>query len=75
MIQASKKSAVIINGKIRNVPEVSVEAIPSVENGSRVRVLQEAGNWVFIEFENISGWTPRENIIFIDKTESFNASL
>ena len=71
----TEKSAVIINGKIRNVPEVSVEAIPSVENGSRVKVLQEAGNWVFIEFENISGWTPRENIIFIDKTESFNASL
>ena len=70
----TEKSAVIINGKIRNVPEFSVEAISSIENGSRVKVLQEAGKWVFIEFENISGWTPRENIIFIDKTEFLSSS-
>ena len=61
-----KKSAIICNSKIRNVPEFSVEPFSSIETGSHVKILQNAGNWFFIQFENSTGWTTKENLIFIE---------
>lgn len=65
-IDLNRESAVIFDGKLRNVPEKSVDAITSVENGQKVMILQSAGNWLFVEFENISGWTTKENVVFIE---------
>lgn len=64
-IQLNSSSAVIYNGKIRNVPEDSVEAIQAIDSGSRVKILQKAGSWSFVQFGTTSGWITDDDMIMI----------
>ena len=58
---------IFIGGKISPVPENSVEAVESISSGKKVVVEQKAGPWIFVRYENSTGWTNSENVIMINK--------
>ena len=54
--------AVFIGGNISSVPEKSVEAVISIESGKRVKIVQKAGPWVYVEYGSTGGWVTNDNI-------------
>ena len=63
--QVSKDYAILVEEKIKTIPEVSAESFSSIKSGSRVLILQNAADWVFVQYGNTSGWTLKENIVLI----------
>ena len=64
-IRVSKKHGILVEEKIKTIPEDSAESFSSIKGGSRVLILQNAADWVFIQYGNTNGWTLKENVIVI----------
>lgn len=63
--QASKKYGICVEGILQSVPEESASSKFEITGGNRVLISERSGEWVFIEYGDISGWIKEEFIIFI----------
>ncbi len=64
-IQLNKTFALILQGEVLSIPEESSSVNIKLNSGYRVEVKGETKTWVFIKFENSSGWIKRENLLFL----------
>ena len=60
----SRKFGIFSGGQISAVPEENASA-NHFGSGKRVRITESAGEWAFIECEEFSGWTKKENLFLI----------
>ena len=60
----SRKYGIFTGGIVSSVPEENSNA-NFFEGGKKVRITEDAGEWVFIENEEFSGWVKSENLIKI----------
>ena len=60
----SRKYGIFTGGIVSSVPEENSNA-KFFEGGKKVRITEDAGEWVFIENEEFSGWVKSENLIKI----------
>lgn len=58
--------AVYSGGKISLIPDESAPQSVTFPIGSVVSVKEEAGGWTYIECNKVAGWTPAENLLFIE---------
>ena len=63
--QVSKDYGILVEEKIKTIPEASAESFSSIKSGCRVLILQNAADWVFVQYGNTSGWTLKENVVLI----------
>jgi hypothetical protein len=54
-----------VGGVLQSVPEESASSKFEITGGNRVLISERSGEWVFIEYGDISGWIKEEFIIFI----------
>ena len=59
-----RRYAIFSGGKITAVPEERING-RQFDGGQKVRVVEDAGDWQFIECPEFSGWTKRENLFEI----------
>lgn len=60
----SRKFAVFSGGEVFTVPEPKSNG-QVFTGGQKVRVTETAGDWVFVECKEFSGWSKNDNIFFI----------
>ena len=65
IFQASKKYGICVGGILQSVPEESASSKFEIASGNRVLISQQFGDWLFIEYGDVSGWIKKENIILI----------
>lgn len=60
-------TGIFTGGKVRIVPEYNADGnIPIVEL-SRVHILEQTGEWYYIDLDGSGGWVPKANVIRITK--------
>ena len=65
VFKSSKKYGICVGGVLQSVPEESASSKFEITGGNRVLISERSGEWVFIEYGDISGWIKEEFIIFI----------
>ena len=64
-VQLNKDYALILQGEVLSIPEENSSLNIKLNSGYRVEVKGETKEWIFIEYENSTGWIKRENLLFI----------
>ena len=64
-IQLDKDYALILQGEVLSIPEESSSLNIKLNSGYRVEIKGETKEWIFIEYENSTGWIKRENLLFL----------
>ena len=64
-VQLNKDYALILQGEVLSIPEESSSLNIKLNSGYRVEVKGETKDWIFIEYENSTGWIKRENLLFL----------
>ena len=64
-VQLNKDYALILQGEVLSIPEENSSLNFKLNSGYRVEVKGETKEWIFIEYENSTGWIKRENLLFI----------
>ena len=64
-VQLNKDYALILQGEVLSIPEESSSLNIKLNSGYRVEIKGETKEWIFIEYENSSGWIKRENLLFL----------
>lgn len=65
-ISSSEQFGIYSGGKVWSVPETTSSNTGAVSAGIRVKVSQQAGEWLYIESANISGWVNKKSVVFIE---------
>ncbi|MBQ9280872.1 MAG: hypothetical protein IJ207_01560 [Treponema sp.] len=60
----ARKYALFAGGVIFSIPEEKF-AGQNFSGGQKVRIMEQAGGWAFIECKEFSGWTKNENLFLI----------
>ncbi|MBQ0052205.1 MAG: hypothetical protein KBT11_09130 [Treponema sp.] len=60
----SRKCGIFTGGNVSPVPEAKVQVFSAMP-AQRVRMLERAGEWIFIENKNFSGWVNSSQVIEI----------
>ena len=63
----SQQFAVSLGGEIFSVPETSAisNGTKSIPKGLRVKIVEDMGEWVYIECSETSGWTKKNTLLLI----------
>lgn len=61
--QNSKKYGISAGCTLKSIPEDSATEIGSISIGNRVKILEKAGNWCFVELGTINGWAKSEEVL------------
>lgn len=64
-IQLDKDYALILQGEVLSIPEESSSLNIKLNSGYRVEIKGETKDWIFIKYENSTGWIKRENLLFL----------
>lgn len=64
-VQLNKDYALILQGEVLSIPEESSSLNIKLNSGYRVEVKGETKDWIFIKYENSTGWIKRENLLFL----------
>ena len=64
-VQLNKDYALILQGEVLSIPEESSSLNIKLNSGYRVEIKGETKDWIFIEYENSTGWIKRENLLFL----------
>lgn len=64
-VQLNKDYALILQGEVLSIPEENSSLNIKLNSGYRVEVKGETKEWIFIEYENSTGWIKRENLLFL----------
>ncbi|MBP3708780.1 MAG: SH3 domain-containing protein [Treponema sp.] len=64
-IQLSNRYGIFKGGVIRSVPDESSGVVSPIESGERVKVEEEAGAWIYIQYGNTGGWILSDAVILI----------
>lgn len=62
---SSRKYGICVEGILQSVPEESASSKFEITGGNRVLISQQSGDWLFIEYGDVSGWIKKEYIIII----------
>jgi hypothetical protein len=58
-------SGIFAGGMVTAIPEKSAAASVEIPEGSRVLILEKAGNWIYIEYNDAGGWITKDCIYTI----------
>ena len=64
-VQLDKDYALILQGEVLSIPEESSSLNIKLNSGYRVEIKGETKEWIFIKYENSTGWIKRENLLFL----------
>ena len=64
-VQLNKDYALILQGEVLSIPEESSSLNIKLNSGYRVEIKGETKDWIFIEYDNSTGWIKRENLLFL----------
>ena len=64
-VYVNKTYAVFNGGTLSTIPEANKSSGISIQDGTKVFVAEQAGDWVFVQYEDISGWTEKDTVHFI----------
>ena len=64
-VHLNKDYALILQGEVLSIPEESSSLNIKLNSGYRVEIKGETKDWIFIEYENSTGWIKRENLLFL----------
>lgn len=63
----TKTLGIFIGGEIRIVPEYNAEGNYSITELSRIQILEQTGEWYYIDLDGSGGWVPKSSVIKITK--------
>ena len=64
--QANKKLALFTGGNINPIPEQGVESDAYIKAGTLLQIEKEAGEWVYIKYNDTRGWVLHNKLMLID---------
>ena len=64
-IRCGKKYAICVGCELNSIPEHGVESGVYVNGGSRIEVVNSAGEWRFVRYNNFTGWVYSDKVFEI----------
>lgn len=65
-IRAFTPYALFIGGEVSPIPEDEIKSGVSVQPGSRVKVVKNAGEWVYIGYNDTFGWVKEDSLYMLN---------
>jgi len=65
-VEVSRRYALCEGGSVSPIPEEQASTSVTVQAGSRVQVLRDAGGWAYIRFNDTFGWVNKSEIYYIN---------
>ena len=65
-IALTEEYGVFAGGEVSPIPEKTAASSTEFQGGNRVRIVEKAGNWIYIEYNDTGGWVSKENIFIIE---------
>lgn len=56
------KSTIKTQAKVRLIPSINANIVETIETNSAVEVISKTNKWAFIQYKEMTGWIPLENI-------------
>ena len=64
-VKQHEKYGICRGCKIYSIPQENADSVSEVASGNRVRILEKAGKWYYIEIGESGGWCNTEDIYII----------
>ena len=61
-IKRAEQYGISKGGQIYSVPEENAASLSDIASGSKLRILEKSGDWVYIEFGETAGWSLADTI-------------
>jgi hypothetical protein len=65
-VQLSPRYGIFSGGRISPIPEKNSAATVNISGGVRVRILETAGGWIYIEYNDSGGWVTQNCVFLIE---------
>ncbi|MCR5762467.1 MAG: hypothetical protein K6G00_03700 [Treponema sp.] len=65
-LRVNRKYAVVTGGNLMSIPENNTSTGMAIQKGSLLRIKKYAGNWLYVDSHDTSGWIQKDNVIFIE---------
>lgn len=62
----SEKYAIFAGGEIASVPEISTLSVSTEQGGKKVKILEKAGDYYYIQSKELTGWVFKDSIFEIE---------
>lgn len=64
-VLSGRKTGICTGCVITSIPEENAAVSTTLNAGCRVKIHEEAGEWIFVEFGKIEGWCKKDDVLWI----------
>lgn len=62
-VRVSAHYGIFVGGSLSPIPETVATASAPMSGGNRVRIRETAGDWLYIEYNNMGGWVLQDTVL------------